>query len=120
MNEVIMKNTEINYVVRDSIRELKKDLKLLSVKIREFKRIRDTSKNIDEVASCMSELVNIRESYRLCHILYCLIRGRKYLEVENKVAYGNKGSLSALKCKCLQYNGLDLDSCTVKQLEGLR
>jgi len=64
--------------------ELKQELKQLAIEIRNLKNQRKSF-------SCgyVPNLFNSQYIFRHKHIVYCLLRGRTMLEIENKVREGN-------------------------------
>ena len=44
-----------------------------------------------------NELIAEKEHYRYYHIAYSMLRGREYLEIENKVRKGNEINMSSVE-----------------------
>lgn len=66
------------------IKTIKSNLKLKSLEIRISKSIFRSSQreNDSDVWRLQSRLLTLREEYRYEHIAYCIMRGRKMLEIE--------------------------------------
>lgn len=55
---------------------------------------------------------DLSKEYRHMHIAYCLLKGRKYEEVENKVREGNSPNWSKIEQIMKEYREVDDISCT--------
>jgi len=94
---------------------LKEELKAIAVKIKssksEYKKQQSkiSKEKIDFSISkeCIdffhkhilleNSIFSFKEMYRHKHIAYCLLRGRKYEEIENKVGSGNEPNWNFIK-----------------------
>jgi hypothetical protein len=81
------------------IKELKSRLKELAVFNRQYKH---AYKEWQRGNITFADLNKMSQSgpcgnYRYMHIAYCLLRGRKYEQIENKVKPGNEPSWNAIE-----------------------
>lgn len=95
------------------IKELKSRLKELAVSIRQSKSMyKDCQRGkiawTDFYAFCNSQP---NGDYRHLHIAYCLLRGKKYEQVENKVREGNEPNWALISTIMNQYRECDPISC---------
>lgn len=76
-----------------SIKELKTIQKSFALEIKELKnKIKSTQKERGSGAAGreQADVIVQKSDYRHRHIAYCLLRGRKYEEIENRCREGNE------------------------------
>ncbi len=79
------------------MKTIKQNLKTQAATIREMKQ--ETSSGMRSgkyMGGLQWTLQCAQETYRYDHIAYCMIRGREYLEIENKTRPGNEINQSKL------------------------
>lgn len=91
------------------IKELKSRLKELATYIRQEKAMyKDVQRGkvlwADWYKFCQAGPCG---NYRHMHIAYCLLRGRKYEQIENKVKPGNEPSWTAIEAIMNQYREIE-------------
>ena len=102
------------------LRELKQHNKELASKLREqTRRWREAQREqaFEEYWKWYSEsgmYSTARIVFRHRHIAYCLLRGRKYEEIENSVRPGNEPNWDTIYKIMEKYNGTE-DVCTSKK-----
>lgn len=70
---------------------IKENLKMQARDIRTLKdQVRDGMRKGDYVWRLQGDLENAKREYRYDHVAYCMLRGRTYEEIENKVRPGNE------------------------------
>lgn len=97
------------------IRELKFKLKDMALKIREYKALykdcqRGNKKN-EDLWKWTREQGDF-SNYRYYHVAYCLLRGRKYEQIENKVRNGNEIVWSRVESIIQNYREVEEIQCT--------
>ena len=88
--------TQINETQPKTIKSLKQELKVLSVEIRKLKSQRKSHQSGN-----IPGLNNKRYDARYLHIIYCLLRGRKFIEIEQK--WKNEPNIYMIKAILKQY-----------------
>ena len=84
---------------------LKEELKsIVKQIINDKKEIKDTQIKRKYAGSFQYKILKIQRHYRHKHIAYCLLRGRKYEEIESKVREGNEPNWSIIKKIQEEYN----------------
>jgi hypothetical protein len=96
------------------IKELKQRLKELALSIRQTKHMykdcqRGKVKWADYYEFCKTQPGG---DYRHMHIAYCLLRGKKYEQVENKVKEGNEPNWALIEVIMNQYREVDPILCS--------
>ena len=77
---------------------LKEELKSIAKQITNNKKeIKETQRKGKYAGSLQYETLKEQRDYRHKHIAYCLLRGRKYEEIENKTREGNEPNLAIIK-----------------------
>lgn len=103
------------------IKQLKQELKVLAALIKEQKvRYKNCQRATSATHNQMWsdfwkwERENSNPSsriYRHKHIAYCLLRGKKYEQIENKVREGNEPNFSYIEQIMKEYREVDAISC---------
>lgn len=76
----------------------KNELKVQASKIRSDRAtLKEAQRSFKECWRLQSDLLNMQSRFRHEHIAYCLLRGRTYEQIENKVAPGNEPDMDRVK-----------------------
>jgi hypothetical protein len=100
-------------------KNIKNDLRDLRIKITEAKRVRKLARTDWDMSNTATEVRILKEKYRIRHIVYCLVRWRKYLQIERSVREGNEVSIGTVKAALLEYPDLTLEGIPEEHFEGL-
>ena len=98
---------------------IKNELKELRKEIREVRLVSREANDVWDRASAQRKLLYLKHLYRVRHILYCLMKGRNYLEIEHSTREGNEVYVGSLQLVCKDYPTLNWDEISKEQLEGL-
>lgn len=96
------------------LKELKSRLKELALFNRQYKsKFKDMQRgNITwQDLSTFARTAPVGD-YRHMHIAYCLLRGRKYEQIENKVRPGNEPNWTHVESVLQQYREVDEIACS--------
>jgi hypothetical protein len=95
MSMTIKSEAVSKIAVKLPIWQMKAELKKLADEIREDRAVRrkkDNTASEKNTAECCAR--STAREYRHWHIAYCLLRGKTYKQIENKVAKGNEPQMS--------------------------
>lgn len=98
---------------------IKNDLATLREKIRTVRNISKTAEDMWNRAEAQMDLIPLKSKFRLKHILYCLLKGRTYREIEGKVEEGNEIYTTTLRLVCAEYLTLDFEEIPEENMKGL-
>ena len=101
-------------------RYIKNDLKDLKKEIIEAKKKRKLARTSGDMSEAHYDVFKLKQDFRLKHIAYCLIRGTKYLQVEQSVRENNEITKGMLELALLKYPDLHFSEVPKENLEGLR
>lgn len=98
------------------IKQLKQELKVLAALIKEqkvrYKNCQRSGNNFLDLWKWERENSNpSSRTYRHKHIAYCLLRGKKYEQIENKVREGNKPNFTYIEEIMREYREVEAVSC---------
>jgi hypothetical protein len=98
------------------IKELKSELKVMALKIKEhkafYKDCQRGTKKYEDLWRWTREQGNFSShTYRHMHIAYCLLRGKKYEQIENKVKNGNEPSWATIESIMKDYREVEEIRC---------
>ncbi|RLI55286.1 MAG: hypothetical protein DRP09_10190 [Candidatus Thorarchaeota archaeon] len=75
--------------------QFKKELKLEAAALQHFKQdIKNDQRDGECVGSLQNKLLKDKKSFRHRHIAYCMLRGKKYKQIEQKVRVGNAADMN--------------------------
>lgn len=101
------------------IKELKSLLKELAVHNRKYKAMYKEAQRSSVAdhrakwdALYAFQRTGPKGNYRYMHIAYCLLRGRTYEQIENKVKPGNEPSWSAVEAIMNQFREVEPIACS--------
>lgn len=100
-------------------KNIKNDLRDLRIEITEAKKVRKLARTDLDMSKTATDVRILKEKYRIKHIVYCLLRWRKYLQIERSVREGNEVSIGTVKAALLEYPELSLDGIPEEHFEGL-
>lgn len=99
---------------------IKNDLADLKKEIIEAKKKKRAARTSGDMSQYHYEVFKLKQEFRMKHVAYCLLRGKDYLQVENKVREGNELTKGMLNLALLGYPDLHFSEVSGTQLEGLR
>ena len=80
------------------ISNLKEELKKIAVEIKEVKiETKKIQKQYGYAGNLQYSILKLKRKFRNKHIVYCLLKGRKYEEIECKVRDGNEPNWTIIK-----------------------
>ncbi len=98
---------------------IKNDLAELKKEIIEAKRIRKLARTSGDMSEAHYNVRKLKESFRLKHVAYCLLRGKQYLQIENSVRENNGITKGMLNLALIGYPSLHFSEIPEENLEGL-
>lgn len=80
------------------LNNIKEELNKIAVEIKETKKeIKEKQRNKKYAGNLQYSITHTKSDYRHKHIAYCLLRGRKYEEIESHIREGNEPNWSLIK-----------------------
>jgi len=101
-------------------RYIKNDLRDLKKEIIEAKKKRKLARTSGDMSEAHYNVFKLKQNFRLKHIAYCLLRGKEYLNIENKVREGNEISVGMLNLALMKYPDLHFSEVSGTQLDGIQ
>ena len=98
---------------------IKNDLRDLRIEITEAKKVRKLARTDFDMSEAATKVCILKNKYRIRHIVYCLLRWKKYLQIERSVREGNEVSIGTVKAALLKYPDLNFDEIPEEHFEGL-
>ena len=98
---------------------IKNDLEDLKKEIIEAKKKKRAARTSGEMSESHTAVFYLKQKFRIKHVAYCLLRGKNYLQVENKVREGNGLTKGMLNLAVAKYTNLHFSEVKEEQLEGL-
>jgi hypothetical protein len=101
--------------MKEDLKQIAKELKTLKPKFKEQQREiskkgisfekyyrwdNDNKREKELIANCLktnNDIVKAKKYFRHMHLAYCLLKGRKYEQIENKVRSGNEPDQKLIK-----------------------
>jgi hypothetical protein len=100
-------------------KDIKNDLRDLRIEITEAKRVRKAARTDMDMSEAATKVRILKHEYRIKHIVYCLLRWRKYLQIERSVRECNEVSIGTVKAALLNYPDLSFEGIPEENFEGL-
>jgi len=107
------------------IKQFKQELKILAAQLKDSKiQFKDCQRKDDyyfvkykewaeanKLSKYFNFPVHLADNYRHKHIAYCLLRGRTYEQIENKVREGNEPDFTKIEKIMQEYREVEAVSC---------